>query len=89
MKKLLLALLFVSLTAQAESYSRNNAGGGLIVLTDTVCPNFPYLKWMYTTSPTGQTSYGCWAFINGVVHVAYDDGTKYTYPAEAFRKNSY
>jgi hypothetical protein len=91
MKKLLTALLFVPMLAQAEAIATMpNEGGGKIVLTDEVCKHEgkTYNKsraYNYTTS--GHGSEGCFYIEDETVVVIWNtsSGTRQMrYPAENF-----
>lgn len=91
MKKLIIAaLLCAPHIANAEAWAATSKGGGQIVITDTECyfNGKPYksMKQSYVRTTAGQTLYGCWAYIDPLVHVVYEDNTTYTYPLTAFEK---
>ena len=72
MKKLLLALLLVSSSVMADTWVMNNNGGGQIVLTDRACKGHPSLNQAYTYTNSIYLG-GCWAIVDGKVHVAWDN----------------
>ena len=87
MKKLLIALLLVSGTANAEKYfEMKNKAGGKIVLHATECHDKSRAPLrLATASGKGhKTDFGCWGYIGGEVHIVFDDGERRAYPAEAF-----
>lgn len=89
MKALLAVLLAsISITALADSYAMPNKNGGEIVITDRACKGYKNLRFAYSYSDTGKTFNGCWTIIDDRVHLIYDDGTVYTYPASGFYKKS-
>lgn len=87
MKTLLLtALLLTASAAHAEKYLvMQNKVGGKIVLTAEPCPTAKSLRRMYASAPNQRTLLGCWTVMAEEVHVKYDDGELYTYPADWFR----
>ena len=88
MKLIMLALLFVTSTAQATAFAARNANGGEIVVTDQPCylhgEYLSALRSMFTRSPGGQTQYGCWYYEASYINVVYDDGDRRSYPAARF-----
>ena len=89
MKKLLLMLCLVPALVQAGSFYTNNSGGGRIVITDRDCKmNGRYygtLRAAYAYLENGKAIDACWAYLDGAVHVVYDDGERRIYPLESFQ----
>jgi hypothetical protein len=92
MKKLLTALLFVPMLAQAEAIATMpNEGGGKIVLTDEVCKHegktYNKLSRAYNYTTSGHGSEGCFYIEDETVVVIWNtsSGTRQMrYPAENF-----
>ena len=85
MKGLLAVLLAsISLTALADSWAMPNKAGGEIVITTRECPKQKGLLRAYYYLPDGRMQEGCWTVFDERVQVVWFDGTKYTYPLEAF-----
>jgi hypothetical protein len=92
MKKLLAALLFVPMFAQAGAIATMpNRAGGKIVLTDEACVHqgkrYDGLKRAYNYSTEGYTTEGCFVVEDETVVVIWNDGSansKMRYPAENF-----
>jgi hypothetical protein len=92
MKKLLAALLFVPMLAQAEAIATMpNEGGGKIVLTDEVCKHegktYNKLSRAYNYTTSGHGSEGCFYIEDETVVVIWNtsSGTRQMrYPAENF-----
>lgn len=85
MKKLIaVTLILFSLAANAKSFYTENKAGGRIVLTDRQCDGFPQLRVAYAISPEGVTLEGCWAILDGMIHVAYLHGDKRVYEPSIF-----
>jgi len=92
MKKLLAALLFVPMLAQAEAIATMpNEGGGKIVLTDEVCKNggktYSALSRAYNYTTSGHSSEGCFFIEDETVVVIWDTAAgvrRMRYPAENF-----
>jgi hypothetical protein len=85
MKALLAVLLAsVSISAWADSWAMPNKAGGEIVITTRDCPRQKGLLRAYNYIPGGQMQEGCWTVLDERVHVVWFDGTKYTYPLDAF-----
>ena len=85
MKGLLAVLLAgLSLSAYADSWAIHNKGGGEIIITDRECPGYPELRMAYTYLKNGQITEGCWTIFDNRIQVAWKDGTRYTYPINAF-----
>ncbi len=91
-KKILTALLFLPLIAQAAAIATMpNRAGGKIVLTDEACVHkgkrYDGLNRAYNYSTEGYTTEGCFVVEDDTVVVIWDDGTansKMRYPAENF-----
>jgi hypothetical protein len=91
-KKILTALLFLPLIAQAGAIATMpNRAGGKIVLTDEACVHkgkkYDGLNRAYNYSTEGYTTEGCFVVEDDTVVVIWDDGTansKMRYPAENF-----
>lgn len=80
-----LLMLALSTTSYAATYEADNEGGGKIVLTDRECKNFPALRSMYAYHSSGVYMDGCWAMIDGKVHVYYNQTKeRRVYPANIF-----
>ena len=92
MKKLLAALLFVPMMAQAAAIATMpNRAGGKIVLTDEACVHkgkrYDGLNRAYNYSTEGYTTEGCFLVEVETVVVIWNDGSansKMRYPAENF-----
>ena len=92
MKKLLAALLFVPMLAQAAAIATMpNRAGGKIVLTDEACVHkgktYDGLARAYNYSTEGYTTEGCFIIEDETVVVIWNDGSansKMRYPAENF-----
>ena len=92
MKKLLSALLFVPMLAQAAAVATMpNRAGGKIVLTDEACVHkgkkYDGLNRAYNYSTEGYTTEGCFMVEDETVVVIWNDGSansKMRYPAENF-----
>lgn len=70
-----LALLSSSVSAQEVFATANNSGGGKIVLLVTKDDCHAGRRGMFATSPTGETSFGCWSLSGDFVRVKYHDGS--------------
>lgn len=82
---IMVALALAAGSAQAEKWLEvTNKSGGKLILTTEPCRDKPALRAMMATAPNKPTIFGCWAYIAGEVHVVYDDGDRFTYPADAF-----
>lgn len=69
MKKLILALSFVSLNANAEALMWClNENGNKIVLTDEFCPNKKSMI-AYVLTNNSETTMGCWTNDSLAIHV--------------------
>ena len=84
MKKLLLIAALAAAPALADTWAMPNKGGGEIVLTERSCPNGKGLLRVYGYLADGKAIFGCWTVLDGMVHVVWDDGSRYTYPIENF-----
>jgi hypothetical protein len=92
MKKVLVALLFVPMLAQAAAIATMpNEGGGKIVLTDEVCKNdgktYNKLSRAYNYTTSGHSSEGCFYVEDETVVVIWDTSAgvrRMRYPAENF-----
>lgn len=83
------ALAFMqSAIATADSWAIPNKNGGEIVVTDRKCSDHKNLLQAYNYGNGGKYMEGCWALIDDMVHVAWSDGSRYTYPLDAFYKKS-
>ena len=71
MKKLLICMLFISSSAMADTWVMPNNGGGQVVLTDRHCVGYKNLYYAYTYTDRVYLD-GCWALIDGKVHVAWE-----------------
>lgn len=77
----------LTLPCYAATYETDNEGGGKIVLSDRECKNYPALRAMYAFHSTGVYLDGCWAMIDGKVHVIYNQTReRRVYPAEIFHE---
>ena len=83
MKKLLIGLLLVSGSVMADTWVMNNNGGGQIVLTDRVCKQSKALYEAYTHTNQGYWS-GCWAIVDGKVHVVWENKDRRVYELNDF-----
>lgn len=93
MKKLLLALMFVSGVAQSSTFATlPNTAGGKIVLTDELCKLgdkvYDKLNRAYNYGSAGYTSEGCWMTEDETIVVIWvDTNTKSRYPIQNFTLN--
>lgn len=87
MKHLIAAVLVAtSISAHALEFAMPNKAGGEIRLTTAQCPDRDTTWYvMYSYSPTGGVSYGCWFASDGMVHVAWKDGEKSVFKASNFK----
>ena len=85
---LAVAVLSCAITAQAQSYTQPNKGGGRIVLSFSPCslPGSENLLQAYTYIESGKATFGCWMMLDGLVHVAWSDGGRSVYPSYGFTK---
>lgn len=87
MKALFLALALIAGAAQAQTFVASNNGGGKIVLKmDEKCKRSDKLFLVYTFSESGSTLEGCWAYIDNLVHVIWEDGDKSIFPPSIFER---
>lgn len=78
--------LVAALTAQAQTLRAANNSGGEIVLTQRVCGKHAALREGYTYIASGQVTMMCWAYIDGMIHVVWeDDGARTVFKPELFR----
>lgn len=78
MKKLIFALTITfacSVNAQEVFATANNSDGGKIVLLVTKDDCHTGRRGMFATSPTGETSFGCWSLNGDFIRVKYRDGS--------------
>lgn len=92
MRKLIAVILTtLSLPALADVYVAKNSGGGEIVLTNrnVNCKKWPSLFDGYSYTSKGKMDF-CWAMIDDLVQVVYEDGERRVYKPELFyeRKTS-
>ena len=81
MSKLLLALLLVSNSVMAEIVATAiNKNGGKMVLTSDLCANSKG-KIAYSQMDNHPTSTGCWNFDTEFIHILWNDGDLWSYPA--------
>ena len=77
MKKILFAIaLLLSLNSYADTLATlpNNAGG-LMYFSDVQCDGKGSAwKVVYSTNSTGQTFWGCWFFLDSMIHVQWNSG---------------
>ena len=90
MKRLLLIAALTAAPAMADTFAMPNQAGGEIVITDRKCTDKDGrgLLEAYNYSSGGRMLQGCWTVIDGMVHVVWFDGTRYSYPIENFYKKS-
>ena len=76
MKKLLLALALISSSVSAQEIFATaiNSAGGKIVLLSIKSDCSKNYRAMFSTLPTGETSYGCWSVAFDMIRVKYHDG---------------
>ena len=86
MRKLLLTLVLVPCLVWGEEWleAGNKDGGRIMLFTNKCSDKYPSLRMMMTSTGTGQTFRGCWAYFSDKVHVTYDDGTSYMYDPAIF-----
>lgn len=88
MKKLLLALMFVSSISFADiAATMNNKANGKLVLTSDTCAKYPTMYLAYSSMPNSPTLWGCWYSDKIYVHIRWDDGDYRTYPLEWWTVN--
>ena len=83
MKKLLIALLFIT-NVQAEIIATMpNRSDGYMYFTDALCreKKSPW-KVVYSTYDGGGTIWGCWFYDDGMVHVSWWNGDTSAFRAE-------
>jgi len=85
MKKLLLIAALAAAPAFADTWVMPNTGGGQIVLTDRKCKGYPKLMEAYSYTSKGYWE-GCWAVIDGKVHVAWEGNERRVYDIADFSK---
>ena len=83
MKKLFLILAIVSGIAQADTWVMPNNGGGQVVLTDRACKGYKNLYEAYTYTNNIYID-GCWALVDGKVHVAWNNQGRRVYEMNDF-----
>lgn len=87
MKKLLIALLLITTSAQAEIYfAGKNAGGTDIILTLQKPEWCKGSYMMYTSTTKSEVFYGCWSYMQDAIHVVYADGERRVYNANLFEQ---
>jgi len=88
MNKLVLSLLLACGVVNAEEYwTTPTQQGGEIVLTKATSENCgDVLLVMYVITADQRVAYGCWALLNGKVHVRYDDGDRMAYDLKNWTK---
>lgn len=82
---LLIVTLCTAFNASADSWTMNNQGGGKVVLTDRACneKGTKTLKYAYTYTDNSFLE-GCWALIDGKVHVVWGKKDRRVYEINAF-----
>lgn len=83
MKKLLICMLFISSSVMADTWVMNNNGGGQIVLTDRLCKGQKSIYYAYTHTTQAYFD-GCWALLDGKVHVVWEGGQRRVYNLNDF-----
>ena len=86
MKRLILIAALVAAPVMADSWAMPNKAGGEIIINDKQCPGYKNLMQAYNYGSGGRGMSGCWFYQDGMVRVVWNDGTEYTYPADAFYK---
>lgn len=86
MKTLIFALALTAGAAQAQTFIAANEGGGGIVLTFRQCEDVrgKDLWHGYAFDKTGKVLKGCWALLDGFVHMAYENGMTRVYTQDTF-----
>lgn len=83
-------MLMASASAHADAWFARNKSGGEIVITDAVCymggQQINELRQGFARTNGGSTIYGCWYYADRMVHMVYEDKTRYVYPVEGFYK---
>lgn len=90
MKKLLFCLFLICGTAQAEILAfLQNQAGGIMYFTDATCSRMgkPW-KVLYSTYSGGQTTWGCWIYADGMVHVSWSNGNTSAFNASDLTLNT-
>lgn len=79
------ALVFLCLSAHADTWVMNNNGGGKVVLTDRKCKDkdAPTLYQAYTYTNQVYLD-GCWALVDGKVHVSWKGQGRRVYEMNDF-----
>ena len=76
MKRLLIALMLVCGSANAETwFEMPNKSGGKIILTMGKCKANDEGRIVIATAPDGSNSMGCWYFFADMVHIVWNDGS--------------
>lgn len=79
MKKLICIFLATLSIANAETLATTpNGVKGLIVLTDVPCDSSSQF-YVYTTSPTSDTVFGCWFIDSSMIHISWKNGSIRSY----------
>ena len=78
-----IAMTAISVNAAADSFHMRNDGGGEIVLTDRDCKEYDRLFQAYSYTPKGYWE-GCWALIDGKVHVGWKGNGRRVYDINDF-----
>ena len=86
MFRLLLTIaLCVTFNAKADSWTMENQGGGKVVLTDRACNEKGTNSLKYAYTYTDNSFYeGCWALMDGKVHVVWGKKDRRVYEMNAF-----
>jgi hypothetical protein len=85
MKKILFAVaLLLSLNSYADTLATlPNNGGGLMYFSDIQCSGkTSSWKVVYTVISGGKTFYGCWFYLDEMVHVEWSGGGSSTFDAK-------
>jgi hypothetical protein len=83
---LLCAIGLSSAYAEVLATAKNNAGGEIVLTTNVGnCTNNQ--KAMFTRTPDGKVTFGCWFYEDGYVYVTYDTGTKRVYDGSGWEIN--
>ena len=86
--QLIKAFIFVAACSAANAATIATAptkDGGEIRLTDTPCKGYPSLLRATITTSNNKLITGCWALLDGLVIVAWDDGDRTSYKPEGFK----
>ena len=83
-----IAMLLLSIDAWADSWSTPNQGGGKIVVTDRRCPDKSYLSYAYAYNADGTTFKGCWALLDGKIHVVFKGQPERVYEINGFTQDT-